>query len=224
MTTPQPASNDRASGLAFIIGSIGLIVTVMIHPSGPKLFIPGQISHVIHMGVVAHSIALCSIPILFLASLGFSLRMRPAGILPITALVVFGFASVAIMNAAILSGFVATEIARQIVAPNADPSWRMAFHFNGQVNQAFALVYILGSSAAVLPWSIWMLRSSRRSRGVFIYGTAGGPLTFLIIISRHIRLDVHGFGAIALSQTIWFVGVGIWLRQPPLIGIPGDAQ
>jgi hypothetical protein len=224
MTTLQPASFDRASGVTLIIGSIGLIVTMMIHPSGPELFIPGQMSHVIRIGIVAHSIAVCSIPILFLAALGFSLRIRPSGILPIAALVVFGLASVAIMNAAIFSGLVATEIAGQIVAPNVDPSWRMAFHFNGQLNQAFALVYILGSPAAVLLWSIWMLRSSRRSRGVFIYRKVLAPLIFLATISGRIRLDVHGFGAIALSQTIWFIGVGIWLRQPPLIGTPGDAQ
>jgi energy-converting hydrogenase Eha subunit C len=215
MTNLQRASNDRAAGLGFIIGAIALIVTMAIHPTAPDFFAPGRMSHAIRLDVIAHSLGLCSIPILFLGALGLSLRIRPIGRLPIAALVVFGFASIAVMSAAIFSGFIAPAIARQIVAPNADPSWRMAFHLCGQINQGFALVYVQAASAAILLWSIWMLRSHVAAPGIFVYGTISAPLTLLVVMSGHIRLDVHGFGAIALGQGIWFIGTGMWLHKQP---------
>ena len=215
MTDLQPASNDRAAGLGFIIGAIALIVTMAIHPTAPDLFVPGQMSHATRLDGITHSLGLCSIPLLFLGALGLSLRVRPIGSLPIAALVVFGFAAIAVMSAAIFSGFIAPAIARQIVAPGSDPSWRMAFHLSGQINQGFALVYTQGSAAAILLWSVWMLRSRVVSRGIFVYGTIIAPLILLIVLSGHIRLDVHGFGAIALGQGIWFIGTGMWLRNQP---------
>ena len=90
-------------------------------------------------------------------------------------------------------------IAREIVAlRNADPSWQMAFHLCGQINQAYALVYVLASSAsdpAGAPISYaapprhlaghLRLRNDHRHRSLLV----GRPS------SGHIRLDVHGFGA-----------------------------
>jgi hypothetical protein len=49
MASLQAVSGDRASGFAFILVSIGLTVTVMIHASVPEPLIPKQMSHVIHV-------------------------------------------------------------------------------------------------------------------------------------------------------------------------------
>jgi hypothetical protein len=108
-------------------------------------------------------------------------------------------------------------------SPKADPSWRMAFHLKGQLNQAFGPVSILGSSTAVLLWPIQMLRGSQRSRNVFPHAIFT-PVAFLIVICGPAHPYVHGFGVIAVSQPIRFIGARVWLRLPPVVATTRAGQ
>ena len=43
-------------------------------------------------------------------------------------------------------------------------------------------------------------------------------LTVIAVLSGHIRLNVHGFGMIVVSQAIWFISAGVLLwkeKQEP---------
>jgi hypothetical protein len=96
--------------------------------------------------------------------------------------------------------------------------WNIAFHLSGDLNQAFALVFVVASSAAILLWSIAILRSGIFSRALGIYGCFVAPLTLIAVLSGHIRLNVHGFGIVVLSQAVWFISAGVLLwkeKQEP---------
>lgn len=49
----------------------------------------------------------------------------------------------------------------------------------------------------------------RRGSGVFGCVVAG--LALLALLSGHLRLDVHGFGAVVLAQAAWLVLIGLEL-------------
>jgi len=209
-------TTERASGLALIAGTAAMIVTMLFHPTGHDLFAPGEFEAAARQNVLAHALALGSLPLSFLGALGLTRRLTGAPSLALGALVAFGFACVAVMNAAVASGFVATELAGEIVAAGgkANETQAALFHFNGDVNQAFARVYVVGSSLAILAWSLAILRGGELARALGVYGCVLAPLALLGLFSGHVRLDVHGFGAIVLGQALWSGVGGALLCRP----------
>jgi hypothetical protein len=219
-------TDDRKSGLALIAGSIGLIITMALHPTGHDLLAPGQFDWIARLVVAVHALALASIPVMFLGALGLSQRLATPDKLSLCAVVAYGFAGIAAMNAAAFSGLVAPGLARQMAAATsagetANP-WSVLFTYNGFLNQAFALVFVVASSVALTLWSAGILRNGRLARGVGVYGCILGPLTVVAVLSGHLRPNVHGFGLVVLGQAIWFVLVGVLLCRPGTSHAPGS--
>lgn len=206
-------TNERVSGLALIAGSAGMIITMSLHPTGHDLFAPGQLAPMAHLAIAVHTLALMSMPVMFLGALGLSQHLGARERFSVTALVAYGFAMVAGMNAAVFSGLVAPGLARNIQTSEATASeaWRIAFHYNGALNQGFAIVLVVASSLAILLWSVSMFRGAVLSQGVAIYGCFLGPVTVIAVLSGHLRLDVHGFGMVVLGQSVWLIIVGVLL-------------
>jgi hypothetical protein len=196
-------TRDKSGGIALIAGAVGFIITMALHPTGRELLAPGRLAPVSRMVVGVHALALVSLPIAFFGTLILSRRLDAVG-----ALIAYAFASVAVMNAAIFSGLLAPAIASRM---SDSDTWRVAFSYNGMLNQAFAFVYVVASSAAIILWSIAILRRRTLPRGIGIAGCVLGPLILVVLFTHLIGLDVHGFGAIALGQSLWFIASGIAL-------------
>lgn len=203
MATLLGMTRDRAGGIALIASATGFIITMALHPTGRELRAPGQFQHVMRLGVAVHSLALACLPVAFFGALVLSQRLDALG-----AIVTYGFGVVAVMSAAICSGFVAPAVASQM--PAGGDIWRVLFMYTGMLNQGFALVYVIASAAAIVLWSIAM-RS--RAKVLGIVGIVLGPLIGLVIVTHTIGLDVHGFGAIVLAEGAWFIACGIWMLR-----------
>jgi hypothetical protein len=212
-------TNDRVSGIALIAGSAAGLVTMGVHPTGAQMFAPGQLQHVAHVNVAAHALALASLPVLFLGALGLSRRLSLHAPLVSAALVTYAFALVAVMNAAIMDGLVNTAIAPHIGVgdPAVADGWRLLFNYTGFLNQAFARVFTVASSIALALWSVAILRTAIFSHAVGVYGCVLAPITVLAVVSGHLALDVHGFGAIVLSQALWYIIVGVQMYRAPAL-------
>jgi hypothetical protein len=62
----QSMKDNRMGGVALIVGTIGGVITLLIHPSGHDLFAPDQFAHTAYLLVVAHALAIVSVAALFL--------------------------------------------------------------------------------------------------------------------------------------------------------------
>jgi hypothetical protein len=191
-----------------------MIITMAVHPHGA--ISPAQVESMARNLTIVHSLALASLMVLFLGALGLAQRLKRADRLDIAALVLFAFASVAVMSAAVMDGLVAPNILRRLVeaGAGAGESWRIVFRYNFEINQAFARLYAVTSSIAIILWSISMLKNRALARGLGIYGCVIGPVAVLAVASGRLGMDVHGFGAVVLGQAIWFVTAGVLLRRP----------
>jgi hypothetical protein len=201
-------TDDRRSGVALIAGSVAGIITMILHPTGKVG--PGGVESMVRMLVAVHSLALASLPVLFLGAWGLSRRVARADRLAMAALVLYAFAAVAVMNAAVFDGLVAPNLIRQIItaAPEARDGWRLVFNYNSYLNQAFARVFAVASSMAIVLWSVAIVRSGALSRGVGIYGCVLGAFTVIGMLSGLLNPDVHGFGLIIFGQALWFILIG----------------
>jgi hypothetical protein len=193
-----------------------MIITMISHPGG-KIG-PAEVDHVARMLIVVHSLAIASIPVIFLGAWGMSRRIAGADRLAWAGLTLYALASMAVLNAAVCDGLLAPNLIRLIVSstPEARDGWRMMMNYNFQMNQAFARVYAVASSLAVVLWSVSILGNRTLGRGVGIYGVMLGALTVMGIFSGFLTPDRHGFGMLIFGQAIWFsiVAAGLWRLGP----------
>jgi hypothetical protein len=206
-------TENRKAAIALIAGAIGGIVTMILHPTSHDLFMPGQLASISHLSGVVHTLAIASMPLLFLGALALSRRLASTDHLSVSALVVFGFALAAEMVGAVLSGFVAGGLGGEMIAsgPPASDVWRILFNYNGRLNQAFIEVSVVASSTAIVLWSASIVRSRRLAPGIGVYGLFLGVATIIAFMSGHLRLDVNGMGLVVFIQAVWYITVGILL-------------
>jgi len=198
-------TDERRSAIALIAGSAGMIITMIFHPGGK--IAPEQLDQMIRLNIAVHSLALASIPVLFLGAWGMSRRLDGGDRLAWAGLVLFALSSMAVMNAGTLNGLVAPKLMRQIVAstPETRGTWQMMLNYNFQINQAFARVYSVGASLALVLWSVSILRYRTMGLGVGIYGVVLGSATAVGICSGLLTPDRHGFAILIFGQAIWFL-------------------
>jgi heme A synthase len=209
-------TDDRKAGLAFIAGSIGGMVTMAIHPTSGGVLTPAQFERLAVVSGIAHSLAMVSFLVMFLGSIGLTRRLaaregeRPDR-LAISGLVGYGFGAVALLLATAVSGFIVPDIMRHMIRDGAAnvSQWRMIIDAVFQFNQAFARIYSVAASVAVMLWSVSALRNGGLGKVIAVYGCLIAPVLIVLIGVGHLRLDVHGMAVVVLAHAIWFVGVGV---------------
>lgn len=203
---------DTMSGLALILGSVGALVTMALHPS------PHSIEALVRqsaMIVGTHSLALVSIPIIVLGFLGLYQRLETDHISAPAALIIYGFGATAVMSAAVLSGLVAPALARQSSAdPNAREILRALLNYNGHLNAAFAMVFMTATSVAIVCWSIAILRTRVFGRWVGWIGCLVGLSALAGMLLGYLDTTVHGFGLFIIITSAWVILVGVLLCRP----------
>lgn len=206
-------TDERKSGIALLAGSLGGIVTMAIHPVAPAAPTPEQVAHLITVSGAAHSLALLSVLLIFLGACGMARHIAARDRLSFAGIVTYGFACVAVMIAAAISGFIVPKTLQHMVRDDAANAhqWQIVVHSMFQINQAFARIYSVAASIAIILWSISALRNGGLSRSVAIYGCVIAPLIILGIGIGHLLLDVHGMAAVMLGQAIWLLVVGYQL-------------
>jgi hypothetical protein len=160
-------TDDRLSGLALILGSGGMIITMSLHPTGHVA--AAQVESMIHMLIAVHALALACMPVQFLGAWGLSRRVASPDRLGMVGLVLYAVALLAVMNAAVADGLITPNLLRQSTSAGSPPAadaWRMMSRYNFYVNQAYAQVFVAASSVAIALWSGSILRSRELARGL----------------------------------------------------------
>ncbi len=203
--------DNRKSGIALIAGSIGGIVTMAIHPTAGGPMTPVQIDRLALVSGIAHGLAIASVVVLFLGACGVAQRIGLPDRVAFAGIVVFGFACVAIFMAASVSGFVLPAIMQRMArdAGAEIRTWQIVIDGIFQINQAFARIYSVAASVAVILWSASILKNGGMARGIGIYGCIISALIIVGVGVGHLRLNVHGMAVVWLGQAIWFVSVGV---------------
>jgi hypothetical protein len=206
----QSMKDNRMGGVALIVGTIGGVITLLIHPSGHDLFAPGQFAHTAYLLVVAHALAIVSVAALFLGGLAIARHLASPDRLAIAALVVFGFACTAVISSATIDGFVGPAVLRKVIfePPQVSDQWRVLLAYNDQLNQAFAEIFVVAWAIAIVLWSVSIVRSRLLAPAAGIYGLFMGAASVIAVVAG---VSGHAQAAhlVMLGQIIWFPIVGI---------------
>jgi hypothetical protein len=219
MTNPKHESasrtDDQKAGICLIAGSLGGILTMAMHPIGRASLTPEVVARLAVAAGAAHALAIASVLTMFLGACGLAARMEAPDRISFAALIVFGFACIAIAIAATVSGFIIPAIWKGMVrdVPANTTPWHIATAAIFQINQAFARVYSVAASGAIILWSIAAIRHGHMGRRVAIYGCIVSPVIIVAVAIGHLQLDVHGMTAVWLGQAIWFMVAGAELYR-----------
>jgi hypothetical protein len=213
--------DNRLGGVALVAGAIAGMITMSLHPTGHHGIMSRHEMEVLALLTKAvHALAITSLPFSFLGCMVLTRRLASPSRIALAALVVYGFAAVAVMIAASMSGFLAPGIISKLVA--GDPltdTRRLFLEYNFQVNQAFASVYVVGSCMAIVLWSTAILKTRQLAAGLGIYGIVLGLAIVAALFSGKLALDVHGMGLVTFTQSIWLIiaGILLWrIREEPI--------
>jgi hypothetical protein len=211
-------SRDTVSGAALVLGALAGLVTMALHPTGlDHAGTPEQLAAVMRLNVVAHGLGILAVALSFFGALGLARRLDDGPGLATAGLVAFGFAAFAATCAAVASGLIApalhehladaTDAERSALGVVSDYSWLF--------NQAFAKLHVVASSAAIMLWSLVILRGGALPRWLGVYGGVLGPIAILALLTGNLPLNVHGLGLVVLSQAVWLVGAGarLWATR-----------
>ena len=195
---------DRAAGISLIAGTLAGLVTMAFHPTGRALLSDFERVALINRSV--HALAIAGTIITFYGLLRLTRAFENQRSLSDAALVAYGFGAVAVMFAAIASGFIGTSLAEQILIAGGDAS---ALHepvrdFNWAFNQACTQVFVVTSSIGIALWSLAMLREPHFGRGLGGTGLVIGAAAVIATLAG-MPMDIHGFGAIVLGHGIWLI-------------------
>jgi hypothetical protein len=213
-------TSGRLAGAALIAGAAGFIVTMSIHPHGVHLDNAADLANQAMMTRLTHGVALASLPLGLYGLAEFSRRAGLGRASSLAGLVFYAFACAAVMNAALMSGFVQASLmdayAGADAAERAAISRLMSFTF--MFNQAWAMVFSAASAAAIGVWSLGFLARRQRALGWLGVAVAAG-LGLLLGFGGRDALSVHGYLLTAIGQGAWMSGVGLlswrgWSAEP----------
>jgi hypothetical protein len=207
-------TDDGKGGVAFLVATAAGLATMALHPLPHDLL--SDPLHTARLGAFVHGLAIASAPLSFLGALALFRRTAAADRLSLAALVCYGFSLIAVALAAAVSGFVVTGL-----AINGEPIPRALYQLAGLFNQAFAKIFVVASSTAILLWSLSILRGRTLPRALALYGLLISPLLIALVVTGSLRLDVHGFGLVVLLQALWFTAAGVLLLRGDAAPAPG---
>lgn len=203
---------DRSAGLALIAGTLAGLLTMALHPTGHEL--SADFARVSLLNRVVHSLAIAGTIATFYGLLRLHRLFVNQTAITDAALVAYGFGAVAVMFAAIASGFIGTDIAAIVLEAGGDARalYEPVRDFGWAFNQACTRVFVVASSVGIALWSTAMLREPGFGRAIGITGLVIGTAAVLASLAG-LRMDIHGFGAIVLGHGIWLTWTGVRLLR-----------
>lgn len=207
-------TNDRTSGFSLIGGGLAVVAVLAFHPTGEDI-IAAAARGSSGSTTIVHAIAIAAEVLLAFGTIALATRLGGMRNLAVGGLVAYAFGTVALIIAAAASGWLAPAALRGGVNVQGEVTEiaRALFRQSGHINQAFAAIGFALVSAAILLWSVAMLRL-RISRGLGILGLAVGAVV-LTGIGSGAGLPLHGFGGfVMLGQLAWMLWAGALLLRP----------
>lgn len=205
--------NSRRAGQLLLVGILLPLLILGLHPTAHDLTADAG-GRTIAVNHFVHGMAIASLPLTLLGLTGLSQCLGWTAS-AVGGLVFYCFSTLGNVVAALMSGFVASELIGQMQTDDtaAAATQRMLLHYTGYVNQAFAKLAVISAGIAILLWSLEIIRTRRFSRLSAVVGLGVGVFLILGILLGQLHLDVRGIIVAIALQAVWMVLIGLQLLR-----------
>jgi len=186
---------------------------MVLHPTG------GSFEHLLKISsliIVTHSIAIVSLPIILFGYWGLTRRLGDDLIFSTAAFITISFAMFAVLCAAAINGLVLPLFINRMEgsSPGTIESIRPIILYNTALNHAFDFIYIGATCAAVLLWSVAILRTKELAKWIAYFGIILTASAIILLISGFAFVNLNGFRVFIFGLVCWTVATGVLLQQP----------
>jgi len=222
----QHVSHERgrtsaAPGIILFVASLLEVLAMLHHPSVQTPDISQaveQIAKFSTLSAVVHGVLITLMLLIAYGFVDFAVRRGLHRPLIRAGAIGYGCGVVAMIGAALVSGFIITDLAS--LMPHATA---VDLQINRQLlllcrvlNQSCANFAVVAMSAGIVWWSLDLCRDSGSRRAVGVFGCLVGLVPALALMFGEIRLDVHGMTAVVAAQAAWNIAVAVLMvhREP----------
>lgn len=202
----------RASGISLIIGSICMVFTMVLHPTG------GNIEHILHiknMAIISHSLAIFSLPFVCFGYWGLSITLQTRSKISILALIFSCMGLIAALIAATINGITLPLYLGNIMTEQADVNTvRLIMRYGSHINLAMDYILMLSLGFAMSMWSILIIQHKQFNSLMGYYGILVVVAGIILGVSGYHLTGVKGFSGVVFGMVSWF----IWVALKVLIG------
>jgi hypothetical protein len=204
---------DSVSGLLLVTGGLAVVLVMALHPSAHGRTTAEGFQSLAHLGRAVHALALVATPVVFLGLLGAARRFGPSEAAT-AALVAQGFGSVAVVGAAVASGFVVPGVMERLGSGHAPRLPHALALYTSLWNRAFATIFAVAFAVAILLLSAAILRRRDRLPLAAVTGAAGIVIAaglLAALVPGQLRMNLHGARIVLFAQAGWWIWLGILL-------------
>ncbi len=202
----------KSTGISLISGSLLIIATMVLHPSGGSMERIVNISSTI---MSAHSLAIFSLPFVLFGFYGLSKGLSDKYQLSTLALMIMGFGLIAAMFAALFNGLTLPYFLGQYsesLEQNADVLRPIAT-FSFSVNKPLDYIFIVGCCLSIFLYSGLIVTENKLPKWIGYFGMVILILSVLGLITGFVFTSLTGFRIFTFTIAAWILASGVSLAK-----------
>ncbi len=205
---------QKSAGLLLIIASLGAVLFMTHHPTigsdGLESIIAevqaeSTLNRFVHGSMIAFTL------VFYIGLTSHSLSIGRDHLLTRCGDTALALATISMVGAALVSGFLTTELAGKFDGKSASDAsdFRSMLMLTGAANQVLAKVGTVGYGLAIAFYSVRMLTMPDPARMTGALGFIIGVSICVAIMGGFLKLDVFGMGLVVTIMGMWFIAVAI---------------
>lgn len=213
---PSISNASRMLGILLAAGSIVMVVFMAMHPSAHTQDFASLLDELAKGAAFngfVHGTLMIAGCIVFLGLFGLAERLGLARPLVRSGLIAYAIGQFAGIGAATVNGFLVPGLAAKYAS--SDPATldrvRPMLALCFEVNHTLARLDVFAMSIAVLLWSTVLAHWPGTSRIIGIAGIACAALPLAALLAGRLPMNIHGFGAFILLQSLWSFSIAVQL-------------
>lgn len=209
-------THAQIAGIVIATSSLISMVLITHHPtiSAQELSmqvtesaIESQLNGIVHGGLIG---------LLITNLLAFTVYSTLRGLtklLVLSALITYFICTIFMTIAALVNGFIFPGFLHEVALHQQDllqytPLIRV---FSWNINQALANTSVVGTSIAIVFWSINLIHSNWLQKSVALGGILVGAAIIVLLLSGLLHLDLSGMTLVVTTQSLWSIALAYLL-------------
>lgn len=200
----------KSSGISLITGSLLIIATMGLHPTG------GSIEYIIKITksiTATHSLAIFSLPILFFGFYGLTNALLDKWKLAKLALIIMEFGLISAMFAALINGLTLPYFLGKYennIAENSN-MLKLIINYGFAINKPLDYIFIIATCLAITIYSLLIVSSDKLPKWIGFFGLSLIVFVLIGLLTGFVFSNLIGFQIFIFGIAIWFLATGISL-------------
>lgn len=202
----------KSTGASLVSGSMLVIITMVLHPSGGSLQRIVDISKTI---TIAHGLAIFSLPFVLFGCYGLSRYLKDKYHLTTLALIIMSFGLMAAMFAALFNGLTLPYflgLYSDSLSSNETVLKPIA-NFSFSINKPLDYIFIIACCVSIFIYSVVIAVEGKFSKWIGYFGIVILLFSLLGLISGFVFTSLTGFRIFTFTLAAWILVTGVMLAR-----------